>query len=581
MSGKSGLTIADGLSLPLDLATQSISLVAVKGAGKSNAAAVTFEQMYAHGIPSVAIDPKGDWWGVRSNAAGTGPGLPVPIFGGHHGDMPLLPEAGRLIAELIFGENLTCVLDVSTFASQAARMRFLADFGERLYWLHGKDPCVRHLILEEGHEVVPQVVRAEMARCVGTWTSIATMGRQRGLGITLATQRSARVNKDVLTQTELLIAMRTTSPQDRKAIEGWVSHHAVGAEIVDSLPGLDDGEAWLCSSHWLAKAGLPAVQRIRFRRRSTYDSGATPVLARKARPATLADIDLTVIGARMAEVAEKAAADDPKALRRKIAELERKLAAKAPPVPDAGEVARLQRALADALARPAEQVEVPVLPPGDIAALDQSVTAMKETAERIELALRAAQRATAPTSQAPRPPVASRPAVTASAPQESAREGFTLGRAHRAILTVLAQFPDGRTKNQVAALSGYSVKSSGFGNALGALRSAGFINRGVPVQATPEGIAALGGDWEPLPAGPELIEHWMSKLGKAERAILRVFLDAWPTVLTKDEVAERSGYSATSSGFGNALGKLRSLQLVNGWEADETLAQHAQGGIHA
>src|SRR5579859_4866810 len=115
-----GLHVGGGLVLPLDTITQSIALLAVRRAGKSNAAAVIAEEMFRAGLPWAAIDPKGDWWGLRSSADGGGPGLSVPIFGGLHGDMPLTPESGHLIAELIAGENLTCILDVSEFASKAA-----------------------------------------------------------------------------------------------------------------------------------------------------------------------------------------------------------------------------------------------------------------------------------------------------------------------------------------------------------------------------------------------------------------------------------------------------------------------------
>src|SRR5580704_5264112 len=111
-----GLHVSPDLTLPLDAITQSVALLAVRRAGKSNGAAVMAEEMYHAGLPWVAVDPKGDWWGLRSSKDGTGPGLPIPIFGGLHGDVPLAPEAGKLIADLIVEANLTCVLDVSEFA---------------------------------------------------------------------------------------------------------------------------------------------------------------------------------------------------------------------------------------------------------------------------------------------------------------------------------------------------------------------------------------------------------------------------------------------------------------------------------
>ena len=50
----------------------------------------------------------------------------------------------------------------------------------------------------------------------------------------------------------------------------------------------------------------------------------------------------------------------------------------------------------------------------------------------------------------------------------------------------------------------------------------------------------------------------------AERAVLKVLTDAYPQALTAEEVAERAGYEAAGGGFRNALGKLRTLELITG-----------------
>lgn len=578
------LQVAPGLTLPSDAVTQSIALLAVRRAGKSTAAAVLAEEMFHAGLPWVAIDPKGDWWGLRSSGDGTGPGLPVPILGGLHGDMPLLPEAGHLVAELIVEENLTCVLDVSDFASKAAQMRFLTDLGERLFRLHGKRPTPRHIFLEEADDVVPQRVMTDMARCVGAWTKLVKQGGSRGLGITLISQRSAVVNKDALTQTETLIALRTTSPQDRKAILDWVAYHDVARELVDSLPGLDDGEAWVCSPHWLGRHGQPAIQRVRFRQRATFDSGATPTMAQAARPATLADIDLSAVLDRMESVVEKAAQDDPKTLRKRIADLERQLrrAGSASAEQLRAENADLRRQFAEAQSRPPEQVEVPVLGPGEIAALEQSVTAMRDTAASVELALGRAQKPATLPVPVPHPAATVKIPARPAAPCPAEDAPATLSKAQRAILTVLAQFPDGRTKRQLAMLAGYSAKGGGFNNALSSLRTLGLIERGEPILAAEAGLVALG-EWEPLPEGAALISHWMSQLSRAESLALGVLLDAYPSSLTKTEIAERAGYAPDGGGFNNALSRLRTLELIDGYgeiRADETLAQHAQEAGH-
>jgi len=173
------LNVSLDLKLPADAITRTFAILAMIGAGKSNAGAVFGEEFYAAGLPFVAIDPKGDWWGLRSSGDGTGPGLPILIFGGLHGDLPLHEDMGKLIADLIVDQNLTCILDVSEFPSKAAQMRFLTDFAEHLYRRHGREPQARHLIMEEADEYLPQVVRADEAKCVGVWTRIAKRGRPR------------------------------------------------------------------------------------------------------------------------------------------------------------------------------------------------------------------------------------------------------------------------------------------------------------------------------------------------------------------------------------------------------------------
>jgi len=77
------LRIATNYTLPLDAATRRMAILAMSGAGKSNAAVVLAEAMFDAGIPWVAIDPKGDWWGVRSSKSGKGPGLPIPSSAGY------------------------------------------------------------------------------------------------------------------------------------------------------------------------------------------------------------------------------------------------------------------------------------------------------------------------------------------------------------------------------------------------------------------------------------------------------------------------------------------------------------------
>jgi hypothetical protein len=52
------LNVAPDLKLPVDVATEALAIVAIRGAGKSNTAAVMAEEMFAASIPFVVAEPE-------------------------------------------------------------------------------------------------------------------------------------------------------------------------------------------------------------------------------------------------------------------------------------------------------------------------------------------------------------------------------------------------------------------------------------------------------------------------------------------------------------------------------------------
>ena len=72
------LKISDHLSLPVETITHTFGILAVRGAGKSNLAAVMAEEMFDARLPFVVIDPVGAWWGLRSSGDGKSAGIPTP-----------------------------------------------------------------------------------------------------------------------------------------------------------------------------------------------------------------------------------------------------------------------------------------------------------------------------------------------------------------------------------------------------------------------------------------------------------------------------------------------------------------------
>jgi len=91
---------------------------------------------------------------------------------------------------------------------------------------------------------------------------------------------------------------------------------------------------------------------------------------------------------------------------------------------------------------------------------------------------------------------------------ESLDNALKLATGERRILTALGQYPQGRSKVQVAVLTGYAATGGGFNNYLGALLSRELIEGDAErLRITNPGIQALG-SWEPLPVGSELIDYW-------------------------------------------------------------------------
>jgi DNA helicase HerA-like ATPase len=248
----SKLHLADNLSLPIEAITQTFGVLGMRGSGKSNAAVVLAEELFRVGLHWVAIDPKGDWWGVRSSMDGKDPGLPVVVFGGRHADVPLEPNSGPLVADMVIDQTMTCVIDLSEF-TEGEKIRFLAGqgrddgFAYRLYRRKSEDQPPTHLFLEEADDYLPQKAMRDKAKLLHDCTKLFLWGRSRGVGGTLITQRSARLHKDALSQIGTLVVFRTGDPRDQKAILDWVKYHGQSEEVMESLSGLGDGECWVWS----------------------------------------------------------------------------------------------------------------------------------------------------------------------------------------------------------------------------------------------------------------------------------------------------------------------------------------------
>ena len=133
------------------------------------------------------------------------------------------------------------------------------------------------------------------------------------------------------------------------------------------------------------------------------------------------------------------------------------------------------------------------------------------------------------------------------------------------MLIALAQRPTGLSKKQIGVRAGLAHSSGTFGTYLGRLRSQGYVQAGAgsEIVITDAGLEALG-TFEPLPTGRELFAHWLRELPGGAARMLTTLFEKYPEAMTGQELGEASEISHTSGTFGTYLGRLRSLELVQG-----------------
>ncbi len=557
------LKISRNLTLPLDTVTQTIGVLAKRRAGKSYLARRLAEQLFQAGQQIVIVDPKGDQWGIRSAADGKSPGLPIVILGGEHGDIPRLEvSSGEVVAKLVVEERVSALIDLSFFRKHEVAT-FMTAFLENLYRLKARESfrTPMMLLIDEADAIAPQKPQKGEERMLGAAEDIVRRGGQRGIGCCLVTQRSAVLNKNVLTQVQILIALRTIAPQDLAALNAWIDVHGTPQQqktLMESLPALPTGDAWVWSPGWPDAEGI--FKRVHVLPIETFDSGATPKPGEKPiEPKHLADVDLEALRRQMTATIEKAKAEDPRELRKRIAVLERELTERKKTPAPAGEV---------------KTVEVPVIQNEQIERIEWFCRQFKEFSETLlgithAMATGLARIQTRPAVNFPRTEISQRraPLPSRRTLEHSSHNGdCEVGTGGlRRMMIALAQRPQGLSAQQIGVRAGLSSKSGTFTTYLARARSAGWID-GTKGQLiiTPKGLSALG-DWDPLPTGSALLQHWLSQLGDSGASrMLHALADSYPNSLSKQELAEAAGMTGNSGTFTTYLARLRSLELVEG-----------------
>lgn len=564
------------------------------GSGKTHTEKLIVEHVVAEGARVCVLDTiKSDWWGLTSSADGKKPGLPFKILGGPRGHVPLHSNAGKAIGELVgTGKLPLSIIDMADFEAGGLQ-RFFVDFAQSL-WRHARG--VVYLVIEEAHEIAPKERAGFGAENLSIhWAKkLATGSRTKGIRLIVATQRVQALHNAVLGSCETVIAHRLTFDADQRPVIDWLknSNKAMVGEVAESLASLPNGTGWLCSGE------AEVFKKVAFPLIKSFDNGATPTDDGAAIEVTTAPVDQDELRSIIGDAVKEAEANDPKALRKRVTELERELQAKklttavaavaGPMIAPPAVIQGATQEQVDALLAQAEEAalalgrhegkveyakeilvkvkELEALGVKDLAvAITRLAAAIEKMAEAPPPRGRPFKRVIAPAAHAQPIPAASSPRPHLAPPRPAIVEGDdTLTGPQQKLLDALAWWKarrhDKPTRAQIGAIAGWKAKGSNLKDRLSELMRKGIVTYPTTgLVALTELGASIATEQD---LGRPLIDCVREMLTGPQCKVFNALLDAG-CEMTRVDIGAAVGWEPGGSNLKDRLSELSAMEIVN------------------
>jgi len=238
-----------------ELVTGRTCVIAQSGAGKSWTISVICEQLLKHNLPFCIIDTEGEYYSLKQ-------AFNILWIGGKKSDIELNKVDMKKLAEKIVTDSIPVILDVSDVIEEK---EVVAEFTKYLYEAedHMRKPYL--LIVEEADKFIPQSKEA-----MKQIEEIARRGRKRGLGLIIATQRPALVNKNTLSQCSNQLIGKLTTENDLQAVNLFFGSR----KQLEEIPELGPGEFFVMGN-------ISKKKKVKIRNKVTKHTSATPKLVKK------------------------------------------------------------------------------------------------------------------------------------------------------------------------------------------------------------------------------------------------------------------------------------------------------------
>lgn len=537
------------VAIPLgDFAVAGTAWLGIKKAGKTYGAKGVAEQLISHGVPLIVFDAIGLWRFLKTPGDGKdGKGFKVVVAGGEEPDIPLTAQNASEIIRAAMRSNVSLVIDLYDPKLSKADWRKIVQTGFHTLLYENKQHGPRYIVLEEAAEFCPQkVYDGETYAAV---EKLARMGGNAGLGLALINQRSQEVNKAVLDLCDNLVLMRQRGSAAIEAVQKWMDKVSpdIADKIAASLPQISAGECWV----WAENSDMPVYTKTHKLHSFHPDRTKHGENVKTRASVDTAEFVSTLLS-ELPKVVEEKKANDPLELKRKIRELEH----------------QIKHVVKDKAPDPIVE-KVPVITPDEMTLLktlddhfqpqnlggllDRVSKLLSELPARLKTSLAETRIARSPVAPVIRSARVVRPAGDVSNGE------YKLGKGAFQILIAAAQYPSGVTDEQIAVLTGY--KKTSRTTFKQQLMSRGLLTQGgLGFVATEEGIKALGHDYDPLPTGDQLREHWMQRLSGGELSVFAFVVARYPEVVSKDDIGEQANYKLTS--VNTFCQKLSARQLI-------------------